>query len=131
MRPSIAPCDRSVNISTPGTGTGTAPVEGDKRNYPTALVVPNFEALESWGATQGLASGSREELCSRPEIVRHYLGLIAELLSDVAQYEKIKKVTVLPNEFTEESGELTPTLKVKRRVIARKYRDAIEKMYRG
>ena len=104
---------------------------GDKRNYPTALVVPNFEALESWGATRGLASGSREELCSRPEIARHYLGLIAELLSDVAQYEKIKKVTVLPNEFTEESGELTPTLKVKRRVIAQKYRELIGKMYGG
>ncbi len=104
---------------------------GDKRNYPTALVVPNFEALESWATKRGLPSGSRDELCSRPEVAQHYLGLIAELLSDLAQYEKIKRVTVLPNEFTQESGELTPTLKVKRRVIAQKYREAIEKMYGG
>ena len=104
---------------------------GDKRNYPTALVVPNFEALESWAAKRGFPSGSRDELCSRPEVAQHYLGLIAELLSDLAQYEKIKRVTVLPDEFTQESGELTPTLKVKRRVIAQKYRDAIEKMYGG
>ena len=54
---------------------------------------------------------------------------MAELLADIAQYEKIKKVTVLANEFTQESGELTPTLKVKRRVIAEKYRDQIERMY--
>jgi len=104
---------------------------GDKRNYPTALVVPNFEALETWAAKTGLQAASREELVARPEVEQHVLGLMAELLSDIAQYEKIKKVTVLPTEFTQESGELTPTLKVKRRVIADRYRDQIERMYAG
>jgi long-chain acyl-CoA synthetase len=104
---------------------------GDKRNYPTALVVPNFEALEAWAAKSGLTAGNREELVGRAEIVQHYLGLITALVADIAQYEKIKKVTVLPNEFTQESGELTPTLKVKRRVIAEKYAEQIEKMYQG
>jgi long-chain acyl-CoA synthetase len=102
---------------------------GDKRNYPTALVVPAFEALEAWAAKTGVSAASREELVGKPETAQHYLGLMAELLADIAQYEKIKKVTVLPEEFTLEAGELTPTLKVKRRVIAEKYRDLIERMY--
>jgi long-chain acyl-CoA synthetase len=104
---------------------------GDKRNFPSALVVPNFEALEAWAKKTGLQAASREELVARPEVKQHVLGLMAELLSDIAQYEKIKKVTVLPKEFTQESGELTPTLKVKRRVIADRYRDQIERMYAG
>jgi len=104
---------------------------GDKRNFPSALVVPNFEALEAWAAKTGLQAASREELVARPEVEQHYLGLMRAMLADIAQYEKIKKVTVLPNEFTQESGELTPTLKVKRRVIADKYRDQIERMYAG
>jgi long-chain acyl-CoA synthetase len=104
---------------------------GDKRNFPSALVVPNFEALEVWAKKNNLPTDSREQLCSREEIVQHYLGIITALVADIAQYEKIKKITVLPNEFTQEGGELTPTLKVKRRVIAQKYRDAIEKMYEG
>ncbi len=102
---------------------------GDKRNYPTALVVPAFEALEAWAAKTGVSATNREELVAKPEVAQHYLGLMAELLADLAQYEKIKKVTVLPEEFTLEAGELTPTLKVKRRVIAEKYRDVIERMY--
>ena len=104
---------------------------GDKRNYPTALVVPTFEVLEAWAARNGLSAANREELVAKPEVVQHYLGLIAGLVADIAQYEKIKKITVLPNEFTQESGELTPTLKVKRRVIAQKYGELIEKMYEG
>jgi long-chain acyl-CoA synthetase len=104
---------------------------GDKRNYPSALVVPNFEALEAWAKKTGVSAASREELVQKPEIVQHYLGLISALVADLAQYEKIKKITVLPNEFTQESGELTPTLKVKRRVIAQKYGELIEKMYEG
>jgi long-chain acyl-CoA synthetase len=104
---------------------------GDKRNYATALVVPNFEALEAWAAKTGVSAPSREELVKKPDIVQHYLGLISFLVADLAQYEQIKKVAVLPNEFSQESGELTPTLKVKRRVVAEKYRDVIEKMYSG
>ncbi|MGD8898248.1 MAG: hypothetical protein PVJ73_19625, partial [Acidobacteriota bacterium] len=59
------------------------------------------------------------------------LGLISGLVAAIAKYEKIKKITVLPNEFSQETGELTPTLKVKRRVIAQKYAELIERMYEG
>jgi len=102
---------------------------GDKRNYPVALVVPAFEPLEAWARASGLPAGSREVLVARPEVARHYMSLIAELTPDLAQYEKIKKVAVLPTEFSLETGELTPTLKVKRRVIAEKYKDVIDRLY--
>jgi long-chain acyl-CoA synthetase len=102
---------------------------GDKRNFPSALVVPNFEVLEAWARSRHIPAHSREELVARPEVVDHYMGLITEIVADLAQYEKIKKIALLPDEFTQESGELTPTLKVKRRVIAEKYGDVIEKLY--
>jgi long-chain acyl-CoA synthetase len=102
---------------------------GDKRSFPSALVVPNFEVLESWARERGLPAADRAALAARPEVEAHYLSLIGELTPDLAQYEKIKKVAVLPTEFSQETGELTPTLKVKRRVIADKYRDVIDRLY--
>jgi len=104
---------------------------GDRRSYPVALVVPAFEPLEAWAREKGLAAASRSELVERPEVVRHYLALIDEMLPDLAQYEKIKKVAILPHEFSQESGELTPTMKVKRRVVSEKYKDVIDRLYAG
>jgi len=110
---------------------GEVVMVGDRRNYAVALVVPAFDALEEWARAQGLPSESRAELVARPEVAAHYMSLISELLPDLAQYEKIKKVALLPHEFTQETGELTPTLKVKRRVVAEKYKDVIERLYVG
>ena len=104
---------------------------GNRRHFPSALVVPNFEALEKWARAKGMAFGNRAELVAKPEVVGHYHELIAELTQDVAQFEKIKKVSLLTNEFSLEAGELTPTLKVKRRVVEEKYKGLIDKMYEG
>jgi long-chain acyl-CoA synthetase len=104
---------------------------GNKRNYPAALVVPSFEALEPWAKAQGISFKAREDLVEKPEVVSFYHTRIAALLPELAQFERIKKVTLLPKEFTLESGELTPTLKVKRRVIEQKYKDLIDRMYEG
>ncbi len=104
---------------------------GNKRNFPTALVVPNFEALEKWAREHGLSFGSREDLISKPAVVEFYDKLIRDLTRDLAQFEKIKRVTLLAREFTLEAGELTPTLKVKRRFVEQKYKDVIDKMYEG
>jgi long-chain acyl-CoA synthetase len=104
---------------------------GNKRNFAAALVVPNFEALEAWARGKGIAAGSREELVARPEVAAHYLALVGELTTDLAQFEKIKKVALLPREFTQDGGELTPTLKVKRRVIEERYRSVIDGLYQG
>jgi long-chain acyl-CoA synthetase len=104
---------------------------GNRRNFPSALVVPNFESLEGWAKQKGLAFSSREELVKRPEVVEHYKRLVDEVTVDLAQFEKIKKIALLTKEFTQESGEITPTLKVKRRVVEERYKSTIDAMYEG
>jgi long-chain acyl-CoA synthetase len=104
---------------------------GNKRNFAAALVVPGFEALEAWAKQQGMTVGGREELVRRPEVLAHYQGLVNEMTSDLAQFERIKKIALLGREFTQESGELTPTLKVKRRVVEERYKPMIDAMYEG
>jgi long-chain acyl-CoA synthetase len=102
---------------------------GNSRNYPTALVVPNFENLSRLAGENGVAKASREELVTNPRAIELVEHAIASMSTELAQYEKIKKITLLPNEFSIEAGELTPTLKVKRRVVETKYKDLIDRMY--
>jgi len=104
---------------------------GNKRNFPAALVVPNFETLEKWAREKGIAAARREDLVERPEVAALYRTLVTDLTPDLAQFERIKKITLLPREFTIEAGELTPTLKVKRRVVEEKYKAVIDRMYQG
>ncbi|HYN01065.1 MAG TPA: long-chain fatty acid--CoA ligase [Vicinamibacteria bacterium] len=104
---------------------------GNKRNFAAALVVPGFEALEAWAKQQGMTVGGREELVRRPEVLAFYQGLVNEMTADLAQFEKIKKIALVAREFTQESGELTPTLKVKRRVVEERYKPMIDAMYEG
>jgi long-chain acyl-CoA synthetase len=104
---------------------------GNKRNFAAALVVPGFEALEAWAKQQGMTVGGREELVRRPEVLAHYQGLVNDMTADLAQFEKIKKIALVAREFTQESGELTPTLKVKRRVVEERYKPMIDAMYEG
>jgi long-chain acyl-CoA synthetase len=102
---------------------------GNNRHFPSALVVPNFEPLEKWAKQQGIPAASREELIQRPEVVALYEKAVGELSAELAQFERIKKITLLPREFTLEAGELTPTLKVKRRFVEQKYKPLIDGMY--
>src|SRR5437867_3122038 len=110
---------------------GEIVIVGNRRNFPAALVVPNFEVLEGWARQRGVPFASREELIERPEVVALYEQLIQEMTPDLAQFEKIKKIALLPREFTLEAGELTPTLKVRRRVVEEKYKDVIDRLYGG
>lgn len=102
---------------------------GAERKFPAALVVPVWEQIESYCKLKGIEIKSRSELCHHPRIVDLIQRQIDGLTPNLAKYERIKKVALLENEFTIEGGELTPTLKVKRRVIDDKYRDVIEKLY--
>jgi long-chain acyl-CoA synthetase len=102
---------------------------GAERKFPAALIVPNWEQLESYCKLKGIEVKSRREMCEHPRIVNLIERQIDRLTPNLPRYEKIKKVALLENEFTIEGGELTPTLKIKRRVIDQKYRDAIEKLY--
>jgi long-chain acyl-CoA synthetase len=104
---------------------------GDKRHFPAALVIPKFDALEKWARDQGLTFTSREELVARPEVVALYDRTVGELCANLAPFEKIKKFALLPREFSLETGELTPKLSVKRRVVEQKYKDVIDRLYAG
>lgn len=102
---------------------------GAERKFPAALVVPAWEQIESYCKLKGIELKSHSELCRHPRIIDLIQRQIDALTPNLAKYERIKKVALLENEFTIEGGELTPTLKVKRRVIDQKYRDVIEKLY--
>ena len=102
---------------------------GSGRKFPAALIVPVWEQLESYCKLKGIEVKDRSELCHHPRIIDLLQRQIDALTPNLARYEKIKKVALLEKEFTIEGGELTPTLKVKRRVIDEKYRDVIEKLY--
>ena len=102
---------------------------GNGRKFPAALIVPAWEQIESYCRFKGIEVTSHSELCRHPRILNLFERQIAALTTDLARYEKIKAIALLENEFTIEGGELTPTLKVKRRVIDEKYRDVIDRMY--
>ena len=102
---------------------------GSERKFPAALIVPVWEQLESYCKLKGIEFKSHSELCHHPRIIDLLQRQIDGLTPDLARFEKIKKVAILENEFTIEDGELTPTLKIKRRVIDEKYSDVIEKLY--
>ena len=104
-------------------------VFGDNRRYVSALIVPAFEALSAWARSAGIPFGSREELLARPEVLAFYRQRIDERVKDLSHLEQIARFTLLPTPLTIEGGEITATLKVRRRVAAAKYRDEIEAMY--
>lgn len=106
-----------------------AVILGDKRNYLAALIVPKFESLENYVKEKKISCSSRRELVRHPEIVNLIQKEIDEVNLKLARYESIKKFAIMENEFTQPTGELTPTLKVKRKVVYNKYRDLIETLY--
>jgi long-chain acyl-CoA synthetase len=106
-------------------------VLGDKRKYVCALLVPEFERLRAWAASRNLDTADKEALIADPKIVELVKGDVAKYTRELADYEKVKRLALVPREFTIEGGELTPTLKVRRRVVEEKYRDLIESLYSG
>ena len=102
---------------------------GNERKFAAALVVPNFEMLESYVKLKGLDAKTPSEMCADPRIINLIERQIDSATQSLARYEKVKKVALLPNELSVEGGELTPTLKIKRRVVEEKYKDVIESLY--
>ncbi len=102
---------------------------GNERKFPAALIVPNFEQLASYAKHKNLDLKTPDEFCKSARIKDLFERQIEAHTRDLAQFEKVKKIALLENELTVESGELTPTLKVKRRVVDEKYKDVIEKIY--
>ncbi len=104
-------------------------VVGDGRKYISALIVPSFENLEDWANKNSIPFSSREDLIKKPEVIAYYKKIIDARQKDLGQVEQIKKFTLLPREFSQETGEITPTMKVKRKVVQEKYKDLIDAMY--
>lgn len=103
---------------------------GEGRKFISALIVPNFILLEEYCQKNNISFNSREELISKPEIIKLYEEIIEKRTEVLGRVEKIKKFTLLTHELTQEGGELTPTMKLKRKKINEKYRDIIDKMYK-
>jgi long-chain acyl-CoA synthetase len=102
---------------------------GDRRKFPAALIVPDWEQIRSYVALKGIDGKTPAELCRHPRIIDLFERQIEQHTSELAQYERVKRIALLENEFSIDGGELTPTLKVKRRVIDEKYRDVIDRLY--
>ncbi|MBI5020767.1 MAG: long-chain fatty acid--CoA ligase [Ignavibacteriales bacterium] len=102
---------------------------GDGRMYLTALIVPNFDMLREYAKKHHIQFQSNEDLAQHPEIYKLFEGEISKFQKDLANYERVRKFTILNSPLTIENDELTPTMKVKRRVVEAKFKDVIDKMY--
>jgi long-chain acyl-CoA synthetase len=106
-----------------------AAIIGDKRKYASVIISPHFPILEDWARANGVPFTSRQELVESDKVRELYRGIVEDLNKRLAQFETIKKIVVVPDEFTVATGEITPTLKLKRRVIEAKYKQQIDELY--
>lgn len=102
---------------------------GDDVKFVSALVVPDYDAVEKWAKEHDIVYSTREELLKDKIVISMISTRIEMQQAALAPYEKVKRFTLLPEPFTMESGELTNTLKIKRKVVAERYKDIINKMY--
>jgi long-chain acyl-CoA synthetase len=105
-------------------------VYGDRRPYPVALITVNADELGKFAREQGILASDPAVVVKHPKVVERVSRTVEEKNTHLQSYAKIKKFAVLAGDFTQEGGELTPTLKVKRKVVAEKYREALEELYR-
>ena len=104
-------------------------VIGDRRKFISALIVPSFEIVEGWADQEGITYQNRTELIENQKVNSLLENEVAEAMKNFARYEMIKKIAVLPREWTIEDDELTPTLKVKRKIVENNFEDKINFMY--
>jgi long-chain acyl-CoA synthetase len=110
---------------------GNAALIGDTRKFASVLISPEFAALERWAGQNGVTTKDHGELVKDPKVQKLYEGIVKKVNATLEHHETIKKVGVVPEEWTVESGELTPSMKLKRRVIQEKYKGTIDGMYHG
>ncbi|MFN3848430.1 MAG: AMP-dependent synthetase/ligase [Spirosomataceae bacterium] len=104
-------------------------VVGEGQKFPAALIVPEFMVLRDWCKSQGIAYTSDYEMIENEQVIKKFYSEINEFNKEFAQYERVKKITLLPTAWTVEGGEITPTLKPKRKIIMSKFKDKIEAMF--
>ncbi|MGH9591203.1 MAG: AMP-dependent synthetase/ligase [Terracidiphilus sp.] len=106
-----------------------AALVGDKHKFISALIAPNFAALEAWAGQHGIEASSRSALIENQRVTALYGDIVEQANSELAKFESIKRFRLVADEWTQDSGELTPSMKLKRRAIANRYAGAISALY--
>jgi long-chain acyl-CoA synthetase len=106
-----------------------AAILGDRRRFPAVVIVPAFAALEDWAAQNSINFHSRQELVADRRVQSHYEAIVEQINQNLARYERLKKVLVVPEELSIENGTLTPTMKLRRRNVEALYKEQIEQLY--
>jgi len=104
-------------------------VIGDKRKFVSALIVPNFQLLETYAREHEIPCQSREQMVKHPSLLAFMEHQVERLMAPLPPHERVRQITLLANEFTIASGELSPTQKVRRKVVEERYREVIEEIY--
>ncbi len=143
---SITDRKKEILVNSNGKNIAPAPIEsflksqdfislpviiGDKRKFLSCLIIPNFEKLAAWAEANGLAGRPMEQLVKEPRVLALFQSAIDRWNDGKAHEQLVHRFAVVPKDLTIESGELTPTLKVKRRVIDQHYKHLIDEMYEG
>jgi long-chain acyl-CoA synthetase len=105
-------------------------VHGDKRPYPVALITVNPEELAKFAKEQGILNTEPVALARHPKVMERVSRIVEQRNTELQSYAKVKKFAILPNDFTVDNGLLTPTLKVKRKLITEKHRETLDSLYR-
>jgi long-chain acyl-CoA synthetase len=108
---------------------GTAVVLGDRRKFAFVIISPCFPLLEDWARANHILFSSRQELVANPKVKDLYEGIVAKVNQGLARFETLKKVLLVPDEFTAIDGVLTPTLKLRRKAVEERYRKQIDELY--
>lgn len=108
---------------------GVAAILGDRRKFAAVIVSPNFAALEPWARSNNVTFSSHQDLIANPKVQALYEGIVEGINQNLARFEKLKRVMLVPDEFSVGNGSLTPTLKLRRRVIEDRYRKQIDELY--
>ncbi len=104
-------------------------VIGDRHKFPSVVIAPNFTELERWAREHALVFGSRQDLVNNEKVKELFDSVVADVNRELAQFEKLKRVLLVAEEFSIADGSLTPTLKLKRRVVEERYRQRIQQLY--
>lgn len=117
------------NSLTLNAYVGAAVVLGDRRRYPSVIISPQFARLEEWAQANHIPCASREMLIANPKVREFYEGIVGQVNRHLGRHEMLKKVLLVPHEFSPNDGTLTPTMKIKRKVIEERYSRQIAELY--
>jgi long-chain acyl-CoA synthetase len=120
------PIENSIKLNAM---IGTAVVLGDRRKFASVIISPHFPLLEEWARTNDISFASREELIADPRVQALYEDIVAEVNRGLARFETLKKILLVPDEFSANDGTLTPTFKLRRKAIEERYRKEIDDLY--